>query len=51
MTEFEFEGLATKHVTKQLVAQADAKDGFFANELLELVMDVAERGRISRSVG
>ena len=51
VAEFQFEGAAAVGVGEELVAEADAEDRFFADELAEFAVDVAERGRVAGAVG
>ena len=51
MTELQLEGGSAVGVGEKLVTEADAEDRFFADELAEFAVDIAERGRIAGAVG
>ena len=51
VAELQFEGAAAVGVGEELVAEADAEDGFFADELAKFAVDVVECGRVAGAVG
>ena len=51
VTEFEFIGLATQGQTQNLMAEADTKDWFPADQLADVVFGIRHRVRIARSIG
>ena len=51
VAELELEGLAAERVAEHLVAEADAEDRFFPDQLAELGVDVGERRGIAGAVG
>ena len=51
VAELQFEGAAAVGVREELVAEADAEDWFFADELAEFAVDVAERGWVAGAIG
>ena len=51
MAEFQFEGLAAKSETAELMAEADAKDRNAAEELLDIFDGIAHRLRIAGTIG
>ena len=50
MTELKFEGFAAKSETAELMAEADAKDGHAAEELLDVFDSVADWLRIAWTI-
>lgn len=51
VAEFELVGFGSECVAKDLVAKADAKDGHFAEQLADFIVDVAESGGVAGAVG
>ena len=51
VAEGEFEGFSAEGVAEDLVAEADGEDGFTAEELADLVVDVVEGGWVAGAVG
>jgi len=52
MAEFQFKGLSTESLAKNLVSEADAEDGQPGfDQVANGVNGVAERGRVARTVG
>jgi len=51
VAEGEFKGFSAEGVAEDLVAEADGEDGFTAEELADLVVDVVEGGWVAGAVG